>query len=63
MAHDGSRIGFTVLTGGALSKAREGLPALNPFLTQFGWQFEGRLFRIPNGVSGLAEFVPLVGGL
>ena len=63
VALDGPRIGFTVLTGGALSKAREGLPALNPFLTQFGWQFEGRLFRMPNGVSGLVEFVPLVGGL
>ncbi|WP_210513699.1 hypothetical protein [Hymenobacter terricola] len=60
---DGPRIGFTVLTSGVLDKAHEHLPSLNPFLTQFGWQFETRLFRMPNGLSGLAEFVPLVGGL
>jgi hypothetical protein len=60
---DGPRIGFTVLSANVLDKARESMPDLNPFLTQFGWQFESRLFRMPNGVSGLAEFVPLVGGL
>ena len=61
----GPRIGFTVLTDGPLNRGRQeaGLHDLNPFLTQFGWQFETRLFRLPNGVSGLAEFVPLVGGL
>lgn len=59
----GPRLGFTVLTGGVIDKARERISDLNPFLTQFGWQFEGRLFRMPNGVSGLAEFIPLVGGL
>jgi hypothetical protein len=36
---------------------------INPFLTLFGWQFETRLFRAPNGLSGLFEFVPLIGGL
>ena len=60
---DGPRLGFTVLSPGVLDKAREHLPDIMPFLTQFGWQFEGRLFRMPNGVSGLVEFVPLVGGL
>lgn len=60
---DGPRLGFTVLTGGVVDKAREHVSDLSPFLTQFGWQFEGRLFRMPNGVSGLVEFVPLVGGL
>lgn len=60
---DGPRIGFTVLSGGVLDRARESVPGLSPFLTQFGWQFESRLFRLPNGVSGLVEFVPLVGGL
>ncbi len=59
----GPRLGFTVLTDGPLSRGRQELSGLNPFLTQFGWQFETRLFRLPNGVSGLAEFVPLVGGL
>ena len=60
---DGPRIGFTYLAGGVLDKARENLPGLNPFITQFGWQFETRLFRMPNGLSALAEVVPLVGGL
>ncbi len=59
----GPRVGFTVLTAGPLARGRQELDGLNPFLTQFGWQFETRLFRLPNGVSGLAEFVPLVGGL
>lgn len=59
----GPRLGFTVLTDGALGRARELSNDLNPFLTQFGWQFESRLFRMPNGVSGLVELVPLVGGL
>lgn len=60
---DGPRLGFTVLTGGVLNKAREEVSDLKPFLTQFGWQFETRLFRLPSGVSAVAEFVPLVGGL
>lgn len=60
---DGPRLGFTVLTGGVLDRARREVSDLNPFLTQFGWQFETRLFRLPNGVAAVAEFVPLVGGL
>ena len=60
---DGPRLGFTVLSAGVVNKARDEGTDLNPFLTQFGWQFESRLFRLPNGVSGLVEFVPLVGGL
>jgi len=60
---DGPRIGFTILPQGVLNKARDRGTDLNPFITQFGWQFESRLFRLPNGISGLVEFVPLVGGL
>jgi hypothetical protein len=60
---DGPRVGCTVLLGGVVNRAREHISDLNPFLTQFGWQFEKRLFRMPNGRSGLVELVPLVGGL
>ncbi|GAA3981205.1 hypothetical protein [Hymenobacter antarcticus] len=60
---DGPRIGFTILSAGVVDKARENGLDINPFITQFGWQFESRLFRLPNGISGLAELVPLVGGL
>lgn len=58
----GPRLGFTVLTGGAARRADTRF-GINPFLTQFGWQFETRLFRLPNGTAGLFEFVPLIGGL
>ncbi|RYU78365.1 hypothetical protein [Hymenobacter persicinus] len=57
----GPRIGLTVLTAGAASKAEE--RDIKPFLTQFGWQFETRVFRLPNGTSGLVEVIPLIGGL
>ena len=60
---DGPRIGFTILSAGVVDKARENGVGIGPFITQFGWQFESRLFRLPNGISGLVELVPLVGGL
>lgn len=60
---DGPRLGFTVLSARVIDKARENNVRLGPVISQFGWQFETRLFRLANGVSGLVEFVPLVGGL
>ena len=57
----GPRLGFTVLTGGAVDEART--HDIKPLLTQFGWQFETRVFRLPNGTAGLVEVVPLIGGL
>jgi hypothetical protein len=60
---DGPRIGITYLSNGVLSKAGERDVHIGSVISQFGWQFESRLFRLPNGVSGLVEFVPLVGGL
>lgn len=59
---NGPRLGITILTGGIASKADKEL-GINPFLTQFGWQFETRIFRMPNGTAGLLEIVPLIGGL
>ncbi|MBD2722889.1 hypothetical protein [Hymenobacter armeniacus] len=60
---DGPRVGVTFLSQGVRGKAREEGVEVGAVITQFGWQFESRLFRLPNGVSGLVEFVPLVGGL
>ncbi|UOQ98486.1 hypothetical protein MUN81_03120 [Hymenobacter sp. 5317J-9] len=60
---DGPRVGVTFLSSGVRSKALEEGVEVGAVITQFGWQFESRLFRLPNGVSGLVEFVPLVGGL
>jgi hypothetical protein len=58
----GPRIGFTLISGQQASRLQDKYQ-VNPFLTQFGWQFETRLFRTAGGLSGLAEFIPLVGGL
>ncbi|MFC6999814.1 hypothetical protein [Rufibacter roseus] len=58
----GPRVGFTLITGAQVQEAREEYN-LSPFITQFGWQFETRIFTTSNGLSGLVEFVPLIGGL
>lgn len=58
----GPRLGFTII-GGALATRMEEEHRINPFMTQFGWQFETRMFTTAGGLSGLAEFVPLIGGL
>ena len=60
---DGPRLGVTLLSDGVVNRARDNGVDISPFITQFGWQFESRLFRLPNGFSGLIELVPLVGGL
>ncbi|GHA64785.1 hypothetical protein [Pontibacter akesuensis] len=60
----GPRIGFTILSQKYSDNIQEEFETdINPFITQFGWQFETRVFTLDNGVSGLFEFVPLVGGL
>jgi len=57
----GPRVGYTYITSGTTADylAARGK---NPGITQFGWQFEGRLFTV-EGLSGLIEFVPLIGGI
>ncbi|GAA4440005.1 hypothetical protein GCM10023188_36780 [Pontibacter saemangeumensis] len=60
----GPRLGFTILSGRYTDSIREDFDRdINPFITQFGWQFETRIFTLDSGVSGLFEFVPLIGGL
>ncbi|MDP3557235.1 MAG: hypothetical protein Q8T03_07660 [Bacteroidota bacterium] len=58
----GPRIGLTYLGSGIASDfiSNDGK---QPLITQFGWQFEGRLFTTDNGTQGLIEFVPLIGGI
>jgi hypothetical protein len=58
----GPRIGFTFITPGTLSD-RLAQDGKHPFITQFGWQFETRLFSVDNGPSGIVEFIPIVGGM
>jgi hypothetical protein len=60
----GPRIGFTILSSRYVNHVKnEFETTVNPFITQFGWQFETRIFSLDSGVSGLFEFVPLIGGL
>jgi hypothetical protein len=60
----GPRLGFTVLSSKLVDNLEEEhQETISPFITQFGWQFETRIFTLENGTSGLFEFVPLVGGL
>lgn len=60
----GPRLGFTILSERYTDNIRDDFDRdINPFMTQFGWQFETRIFTLDSGVSGLFEFVPLIGGL
>lgn len=64
--YGGPRIGLTYIAAGttrtriadAFNRAD-----ITPVVSQFGWQFETRIFTLENGAAGLVEFVPLIGGL
>jgi len=58
----GPRIGVTFISGELADKLKKEYGAA-PLITQFGWQFEQRFVATENGLTGLAEFVPLVGGI
>jgi hypothetical protein len=60
--YSGPRIGMTYIgPGSAADEIR--LRGKTPVVSQFGWQFETRIFTSSTGISGLAEFVPLIGGM
>ena len=40
----------------------ERLPTAFPVVTQFGWQYERRIFQAQSGLTGMTEWVFLVGG-
>lgn len=58
----GPRIGATFIGPGTSADYFSHV-GKNPIITQFGWQFEGRLFTTDNGIQGLLEFVPMIGGI
>ena len=58
----GPRIGVTFITGKLADTLRTKYGAA-PIITQFGWQLEKRFIATESGLSGLTEFVPLIGGL
>ncbi len=60
----GPRIGLTVLNQESVDTLLEekGI-AIRPVVSQFGWQFERRLYTNGDGVTMLTEWVPLISGL
>ncbi len=58
----GPRIGFTIIGNGWAADAIRDRNK-TPFITQFGWQFETRIFTLSEGTTAVFEFVPLFGGI
>jgi hypothetical protein len=60
----GPRAGITYLSPGVQEKVEEVTGhSVMPVITQFGWQWETRLFAVDTGVAALSEWVLLVGGM
>jgi hypothetical protein len=65
----GPRFGFSYADGGGFEKMRDAVKKakpdvdIEPFMTQFGWQMEYRLFKTSKGLTALTELIPLVGGM
>ena len=69
---DGPRVGVTILDQRTVDKINEAFaeegedPRIGdttPVITQFGWQFETRIFQAESGLTGVTEVVVLAGGL
>jgi hypothetical protein len=60
--YSGPRVGLTCITAGIMQDflASKGKGSI---ITQFGWQFEKRLFGFADGPTGVFEFVPMLGGM
>jgi len=59
---EGPRVGLTYISEGTVRDYFDD-KSKNPFIMQFGYQFETRLFTADDGTSALLEFVPIVGGI
>lgn len=65
----GPRFGLSYVSGGGFDKLQETVKKakpdseVEPFMTQFGWQSEYRMFKTSKGLTALTELIPLVGGL
>ena len=58
----GPRVGMTVFSGAAADSLDRRL-GIGPAISQFGWQFERRMFQVQGGMTGVHEILVLVGGL
>jgi hypothetical protein len=59
----GPRFGMTLLSPNTVDALKERNITVGPIVSQFGWQFERRLYTSNEGVSALMEWVPLLSGL
>ncbi len=60
----GPRFGLTLLGDKHMAALAEREIFLEqPFVSQFGWQFEHRLYTSDDGLTALTEWVPLLSGL
>jgi hypothetical protein len=60
----GPRFGITVLTQQTVDHLlAEQDVTVRPMISQFGWQFERRLYTNGDGVTMLTEWIPLISGL
>ena len=59
----GPRFGVTMLSPGNVDALNERGITVRPLVSQFGWQFERRLYTNGDGLTALTEWVPLVTGL
>ena len=60
----GPRFGLTLLGDKHMEALKEREIFLEqPFVSQFGWQFEHRLYTSDDGLSALTEWIPLLSGL
>ncbi len=65
----GPRFGLSYISGGGYDKLQTAVKKakpdteVEPFMSQFGWQAEYRMFKTSKGLTALTEVIPLVGGL
>ena len=60
----GPRFGGTFLSEGVVKKLETSSGTeINPFVTQFGWQFEKQFYAPKSGPTALTEAVVLLGGM
>ncbi len=58
----GPRVGVTMFQGEAADSLKRRL-GIGPAISQFGWQFETKMFEVQGGMTGVHEILILVGGL
>ena len=59
----GPRFGLTLLSPGTVQALKEREITVGSMVSQFGWQFEKRLYTGNDGITALMEWVPLISGL